>query len=153
MCGRFTNRFSSVKLYREKGINMIEELLEKPAWVIDILPHQVPKVRSGQYFAIEDYLLKEPHYTNIRKQMFHILLKLNCYEQFDVVKDDQKIINPAPGELWEMMKEDLNIITCDSLITVHRDDLYMTIYSDEKDLKVLLTQLADSEGMFFRKAA
>ena len=32
---------------------MIETLLNKPYWVIDILPEQVPEDSAGQYFAIE----------------------------------------------------------------------------------------------------
>ena len=41
-------------------MNRIEELLNTPYWIIDILPYQVPKDSPGQYFAIEDYFLKEP---------------------------------------------------------------------------------------------
>ena len=37
----------------------IEELLEKPYWIIDILPKQVPKESPEQYFAIEDFFLKD----------------------------------------------------------------------------------------------
>lgn len=37
----------------------IEELLEKPYWIIDILPKQVPKDSPGQYFAVEDFFLKK----------------------------------------------------------------------------------------------
>ena len=29
------------------------ELLEKPYWVVDILPKQVPKDSAGQYFKLE----------------------------------------------------------------------------------------------------
>ena len=29
----------------------IEELLQSPYWIIDILPSQVPKDSPGQYFA------------------------------------------------------------------------------------------------------
>ena len=33
----------------------IEEYLNKPYWVIDILPKQVPADSKGQYFRIEKY--------------------------------------------------------------------------------------------------
>ena len=35
----------------------IEELLEKPYWIIDILPKRVPKDSPGQYFTIEGFFL------------------------------------------------------------------------------------------------
>ena len=31
----------------------IDELLETPYWIIDILPKQVSKDNPGQYFAVE----------------------------------------------------------------------------------------------------
>ena len=31
---------------------MIEELLQKPYWVIDFLPQQVPADSAGQFFAV-----------------------------------------------------------------------------------------------------
>lgn len=33
----------------------IDDLLQKPYWIIDILPKQVPADSSGQYFAVEKY--------------------------------------------------------------------------------------------------
>ena len=35
----------------------IEELLEKPYWIVDILPEQVKQDSPGQYFAVEKYFL------------------------------------------------------------------------------------------------
>ena len=58
----------------------IDDYLEKPYWVVDILPRQVPPNANGQFFRIEDYLLKHPQIDAIYKKFFHILLKLNCYD-------------------------------------------------------------------------
>ena len=33
----------------------MEELLQKPCWVIDFLPEQVPADAAGQFFAVEEY--------------------------------------------------------------------------------------------------
>ena len=41
-------------------IMTIEEFLDKPYWVIDILPKQVPADDRGQYFRIEKYFLEHP---------------------------------------------------------------------------------------------
>ena len=37
----------------------IDDLLQLPYWIIDILPEQVPKDSPGQYFAVEKYFLEE----------------------------------------------------------------------------------------------
>lgn len=47
---------------------LIEELLEKPYWVIDILPKQVPIDSDGQYVAIEQYYLQKSQITQIRQK-------------------------------------------------------------------------------------
>ena len=39
---------------------MIETLLNKPYWVVDFLPEQVPEGSAGQFFAVEDYWLRKP---------------------------------------------------------------------------------------------
>ncbi len=36
----------------------VEELLQCPYWIIDILPLQVPEDSPGQYFAVEKYFLQ-----------------------------------------------------------------------------------------------
>jgi len=61
----------------------IEELLEKPYWIIDILPKQVPKDSPGQYFAIEDFFLKE-QLAEIKKKHISVILKLNCYMDISI---------------------------------------------------------------------
>ena len=78
----------------------IEELLEKPYWIIDILPKQVPKDSPGQYFAIEDFFLKE-QLTEIKKKHIDVILKLNCY--MDISIDGEK--NPAPERIRDIMME------------------------------------------------
>ena len=35
----------------------VDELLQTPCWIIDILPGQVPKDSPGQYFAVEYYMI------------------------------------------------------------------------------------------------
>ena len=70
----------------------IDELLNSPYWIIDILPFQVPKDSPGQYFAVEDYFLKE-QIADIKKKHINVILKLNCYR--DIMLEDE--LNPAPG--------------------------------------------------------
>ena len=39
---------------------IVDELLETPCWIIDILPERVERGSQGQYFSIEKYYLEEP---------------------------------------------------------------------------------------------
>ena len=39
----------------ENKLDIIDELIEKEYWVVDILPEQVPENSPGQYFDIEKY--------------------------------------------------------------------------------------------------
>ena len=88
----------------------IEELLEKPYWIIDILPKQVPKDSPGQYFAVEDFFLKE-ELSEIKKKHINVVLKLNCY--MDITIDDD--MNPAPEQIRDkMLGRDVYIMMGDS---------------------------------------
>ncbi|SEE00578.1 hypothetical protein [Prevotella sp. lc2012] len=134
----------------------IEEYLNKPYWVIDILPKQVPADGRGQYFRIEKYFLEHPQIDNIYRKFTNILLKLNCYEDIEVSHDgDEWITNPAPHELETALlgcmadKQTLYIIleSADVLITVSGDDTYMTVYNPTEEAIELIGSLAGSEGM------
>ena len=52
---------------------MIETLLHKPYWVIDILPEQVPEGSSGQYFAVERCWLQPGQNAALRRKYAHPL--------------------------------------------------------------------------------
>ena len=138
----------------------IEESLNKPYWVIDILPKQVPADSRGQYFRIEKYFLEHPQIDVIYRKFTNILLKLNCYEDIDVSHDgDEWITNPAPHELETALlggladKQMLYIVLkpADILITVSGDDTYMTVYNPTEEVLELIGSLAGSEGLFMWK--
>ena len=78
-------------------MDQLEGLLEKPYWVVDILPEQVPAGSPGQYFAVDDYFLKTPQLAVLHRKFAEILLKLNCY--FDVsagrIVDDEWTCGPG----------------------------------------------------------
>ncbi len=50
----------------------IETILEKPCYVIDILPKQVPADAKGNFFAVEEYLLSH-------ERQFHLQDKFAWY--------------------------------------------------------------------------
>lgn len=130
---------------------MMEELLNKPYWVIDFLPRQVPAKGSGQFFAVEEYYLRSP----MRRCFAEILLKLNCYYDIEVCEPEtekwQK--NPPPEALFSWIadnEKDLCVLLPreNALITANRDDLYMTVYAPSEELLQLLRSLAAASGLF-----
>ena len=134
---------------------MIETLLHKPYWVIDILPEQVPEGSSGQYFAVEDYYLQPVRLEEIHRRFAEILLKLNCYYDFQVSVSGEEAseTNPAPEIMAERIgrqKEDLCILLTgeNALITLNHDDTYMTVYHPSKTMLKRLDRLAGAEGLF-----
>lgn len=130
---------------------MMEELLNKPYWVIDFLPRQVPAKGGGQFFAVEEYYLRSP----MRRGFAEILLKLNCYYDIEVCEPEtekwQK--NPPPEALFSWIadnEKDLCVLLPaeNALITANRDDLYMTVYAPSEELLQLLRSLAAASGLF-----
>ena len=134
---------------------MIETLLNKPYWVIDILPEQVPEDRAGQYFAIEQYYLQQPRITDIHNRFTSVLLKLNCYSDFLVCLSDQEqqIRNPEPERLVSWINEeqkDLCIVLAgeDVLIALNHDDTYITVYNPSEALINRIGSLAIAHSLF-----
>ena len=122
----------------------IEELLEKPYWIIDILPKQVPKDSPGQYFAIEDFFLEEL-LSEIKKKHINVILKLNCY--MDITIDDEN--NPAPEQIRDMMLDRyVYIMLGDAMILSEPDDTHLTIFNPDEKLLELIKKISSAEGLF-----
>lgn len=145
----------------------MENDLEKPYWVIDILPKQVPADSEGQYFRIEEYYLEHPQIEAIYRKFINILLKLNCYEDMDVSQDngvhkssgEKWMTNPAPKVIEAMLLKclsddsmlSIHLKSSNALITISGDDTYMTVYNPLEETIDLLGSLATSEGLFIWK--
>ena len=79
---------------------IIDDYLEKPYWVIDILPKQVPADRRGQFFTIEQFFLCDEQTERRCRQFCNILMKLNCYEDIAVCGlSEEWVVNPHPVTL------------------------------------------------------
>ena len=138
---------------------MIEELFEKPCWVIDFLPRRVPAEGGGQFFRVERLWLREPRLSALRRRFADILLKLNCYEEMDVGAPEEERFtrNPEPEALADWAgqnRRDLCVLLPgrNALITLNRDDTHMTVYNPPPDLLSLIGQLAAAEGLFVWQA-
>ena len=125
----------------------IEELLQCPYWIIDILPSQVPKDSPGQYFAVEKYFLQGNRIEEIKQKHINLILKLNCYR--DVSICDEPAINPLPEHIAdEINKRYLYIMIGDSMILSEPDDTHLTVFDPDSELLELIRQIASGEGLF-----
>ena len=125
----------------------IDELLQSPCWIIDILPKQVPKDGPGQYFAIEKYYFQEDRLAEIREKHIRLVLKLNCY--IDISLDEEPDINPPPERIADDMRNrPLYIMAGDAMILSDPDETYLTVYHPDPDMLELIGKIAQSEGLF-----
>mgnify|MGYP007056156326 CR=1 FL=1 len=137
--------------------NIIDQMLESPYCVIDILPTRVPDNGKGKYFEVEKYYLKHTKVDQIFEKFANVLLKLNCYENLDMLTQNEGwVFNPAPEALASHVMncpdhyQNLIILLkdLDAMITINGDDTYMTAYNLDADSQHLLRDFALSEGLF-----
>ena len=124
-----------------------DEIMDKPYWIIDILPGQVPENSPGQYFRIEKYWM-ENQMAEIRQKKFSLILKLNCYMQISIDGE----INPSPEKIRNRIEEtDVSIWIGNAMILSKKDDTYMTVYNPDKPLLEMIRKIASGEGLFVWK--
>ncbi len=146
----------------EKILSKIDELLEKPCYLIDIFPRTVPGSRDGRYFKVEEYLQKNRGVWN--EKFCTLLLKLYCYYDLWVSAGEELAENPEPEVLagwirhcfdggWKE-RDYINIILpkCSAMVILNGDDLYLRLYGPDEQLLDLVSQLAGAEGLFVYKA-
>lgn len=139
-------------------LTKIDDLIEKPHYLIDIFPRTVPETPDRRYFAVEEYFQKNRMDWN--KKFCNLLLKLYCYYDFWVSAGEKLVKNPEPdllaGWIWHCFEGDwrerdyINIILpdCNAMVILNGDDLYMILYNPDKQLMDIVTQLAGAEGFF-----
>lgn len=129
----------------------IEELLETPYHIIDILPEQVKADSPGQYFAVERYWLEPSRLSTVKRKHADLVLKLNCYRAVSL--DEETETNPEPERIAEaIMTRYVCIRIGDTLITSAPDDLYLTVYNADEALLKPLETLCRGEGLYLRKS-
>lgn len=125
----------------------VDELLQKPYWIIDILPDQVPADSPGQYFAVEKYFLGKERIGMIKQKHIDLILKLNCYRRISI--DEEEEGNPSPERIANEMRERyLYIMLNDSMILSEPDDTHMTVFNPDKETLELIRKLAAGEGLY-----
>ena len=131
----------------ERMMDRIEELLQKPFWVIDILPEQVKENSPGQYFEVERFYLKD---KDLRRKQLNVLLKLNCYYDFTVVLDEGEMLrNPSPDMMEDLVgKKHMSVQVEEALIVTGPVDTHMTLYNASGRLIELVKTIATGDGLF-----
>ena len=99
-------------------------------WIIDILPCQVRPEFGEQYSVLEKYCLRN---GKVHERFRELLLKLGCYFRLEVRENDGGDVEAVIGE---------------SVITLDRDDAYMTLYNPDDELLEMVKVLAGVGGMF-----
>ncbi len=128
----------------------IEELLEKPYWILDVLPEQVKRDSPGQFFAVERYFLEPSRLAAVKESHVRTILKLNCYRSLSL--DEEGKTNPPPEEIAEAVRtRHVCLLTEDALIVSDPDELYLTVYDPDEPLLGLLRALAAGEGLYLWK--
>ncbi len=138
--------------------DIIEQLLEKPCWVIDFLPHKVPASQNGQFFQVENLLLQPPHIERLYDKFATVLLQLNCYYDFHLFMndDDESTFNPEPEQLLEavnkvqVLKQHLVIVIAEesTMLMLSGDDTHISVYNANQEILQLLEKLAAAQGLF-----
>lgn len=138
----------------------IDLCLEKPCWVVDILPRRVEKDTAGQYFAVEACWRQPERLAELYRRFADLLLKLNCYQDFQVSFREGWVRNPLPETLTAWVaecardeKDYMNILLeeGESMVIVNGDDLYLSLYGPSEELLELVRALAGAAGLFLWK--
>lgn len=138
----------------------IDQLINMPYYMIDLLPKRVQKKNREQFLAIEEYFHKEKQLKKYCGKIVSVLLKLNCYYNFEVGSGNKWKKNPKPEKLEKtvqkciMGKKDyihIFVGSRETLVFINGDDLYLSIYNPDKKMQKMLNRLAKAEGLFFRQ--
>lgn len=148
-------------MMRQVSNDIIEQLLEKPCWVIDFLPHKVPADHGGQFFKVEKQLLQPPYIHQLYDKFAMVLLQLNCYYDFDLFMNDDDVstFNPEPDQLLEAvnkvmtLKQHLVVVIAatSTMLVLSSDDTHITVYNANQEVLQLLENLASAQGLFIWK--
>ena len=140
-------------------MNIVDKLLEKPCYIIDFLPQQVTKDSRGQFFEVEDYLLKNFERYGLKDRIIRIMLKMMCY--YSVSINNEHIEQPSPDDIAEIIEAVVrNHLGCvyvlfdskNALLQFDGDCLHMSVYNPDEEMCEIFEKIAISEGMFWRKA-
>lgn len=128
---------------------------DRPYWIIDILPEQVPMYSPGRYFEVERYF--RSRLDEIIRKFASFLNKLNCYCELEVSRDCETFSGDfAPEDLERFLLKTnaspnpfyIRVNHTDALFAYAGDEHYLTLYEPDPELIRLVSKLATSDGLF-----
>ncbi len=137
-------------------LKKIDELLEQSYYVVDFLPHRVPKTANGHFFDVEYYLLNSDKRHEMKNKYVNIILKLMCYYRTSILwngwNDNPKPedIDAAVSEIMENHSGTLNILFPEEnvLLVFEWDCINLAVYNLSESMKEIVEKIAISEGFF-----
>lgn len=142
-------------------LEIIDRLLLKPCYVIDVLPKRVPISSKGQFYEVEHYLLNNFEEYGLHNRYTGIILKLMCYYETSVYWDGNWLDTPAPERIADAVNKIMNhhfgtldvlFAEDDALLVFEGGCLNMSVYNPSDHLKSIMASLAMSEGLFWWKS-
>lgn len=139
-------------------MNKIEILLNKPCYVIDMLPKKVPADSEGCFFDVESCFLEHGGQDHFRNKLAAILLKLMCYYPVSVFSynDGRLTDRPTPQTVADLIvraKDTLGILFGeDTLFLLEQDCLTVPVYNPDHGMREILSSLVQAEGLFWWKS-
>lgn len=138
----------------KSSIDRVDELLEAPCWVVDLLPERVPADGPGQFFEVERWWMDGSHAIEVRSRFLDFLLRLNCYHDFLAVRADKDdVLNPSPKRLTKWVLRDrgmLNFILEDAgaLVSVPSQSTYISLHNPSPELLDQARAIAAASRLF-----
>ncbi len=137
-----------------------QKLLEKPCWIMDILPEKVGRDAEGQFFDVECFFLNNGRRFGRKERLEGVILKLMCYYQTSILWDgwicrpSPEVIDEAIGKIVDDGSGVLHVLFPkeQTLLVLDGDSLNLAVYNPSKEFKALGEKIAWSEGLFWRKA-
>lgn len=143
--------------------DLMENLLEGPYWIVDILPEQVPADSDGQYFAVDAYFRQPGRLQDLYRRFAEMILRLNCYNDMLVSFDSCETWTENPEPEWFAEKltylkgnEFLRVVFVKEkvMIDIDSEDTNMTVFAPDEDdydryaLMCRIRKLAAASGFF-----
>ena len=138
----------------------VERLRGRPCYIMDFLPARVPPNAGGQFYNVENYILGHMDELGLRARITGVLLKLMCYCRVNTdwngwrETPSPELVANAVKELLTSRSGTLNLLLPDddALVVFEWDCMNISVYNPSENIKNLLSAIASSENMSWRRA-
>ncbi len=137
----------------------METLLTKPYALIDILPKQVLPNFLEDFSKAEHFFLSRKERSRFAEKIVRIVLKLHCYFPIQIYCQEwlrhskEKILAKQVRKIIVTKRGFCNLLLPreDTLVCIEGGQLWVTVYHPSPEVQDILSALAVSEGLFWRK--